>query len=290
MEYATLGRTGAKVSRLGFGGAVLGLTNYLAPFDPNDPGDRGRIFEGVTAALAGGVNYFDTAAAYGNGASERILSEALRGVTDSAGVPLFISTKVHPNGNRDNVRAALEASLARLRRDRIDLLQIHGDTISAADADQFLAAGGMAEQLLQLRDEGLIRYVGFTTEDNNPSVYRLIESGHFDTIQLCYNFCFQHPYESTRPFGSILAAKEHGMGVLTMRTATSGAFQRWIQTVNPANTFDYTPALIQYVLSNPHVDVALVGMRDADVVRQNLEIVDDLAGRVDLNALQERYV
>lgn len=290
MEYATLGRTGAKVSRLGFGGAVLGLTNYLGRFDPNDAGDRKRMFEAVTAALAGGVNYFDTAAAYGNGASERILGEALRGVTDSAGVPLFISTKVHPGGHRDTVRASLEASLTRLQRDAIDLLQIHGDTISAADVDQFLGSGGMAEQMLALRDEGLIRSVGFTTEDNNASVYRLIESGLFDTIQLCYNFCFQHPYDSVRPFGTILEAAERGMGVLTMRTATSGAFQRWIQAVNPANTFDYTPALIQYVLSNRYVDVALVGMRDADVVRQNLAIVDDVAGRVDLDALQERYV
>lgn len=290
MEYATLGRTGAKVSRLGFGGAVLGLTNYLGPFDPDDAGDRERIFEGVAAALAGGVNYFDTAAAYGDGASERILGEALHGVTDSAGVPLFISTKVHPGRYSDDVRTSLEASLKRLRRDRIDLIQIHGDTISAADADQFLAPGGMAEQMLALRDEGLIGYLGFTTEDNNASVYRLIESDLFDTIQLCYNFCFQHPYDSVRPFGTILAAEERGMGVLTMRTATSGAFQRWIQTVNPANTFDYTPALIQYVLSNPYVDVALVGMRDADVVRQNLELIDDVAGRVDIAALQERYV
>ncbi len=52
------------------------------------------------------------------------------------------------------------------------------------------------------------------------------------------------------------------MATVTMRTATSGTLQRWLRMVNPADTFDYTPALIQFVLSNPLVDVALVGMRD----------------------------
>lgn len=290
MEYATLGRTGATVSRLGFGGAVLGLTNYLAPFDPSDHGDRRRMFEAIAAALDGGINYFDTAAAYGDGASERVLGAALEGVTDSAGVPLFISTKVHPGQYRNDVRACLEGSLTRLRREHIDLLQIHGDTISSSDADEFLGPGGMVEQLLRVRDEGLVRFIGFTTEDNNPSVYRLIESGRFDTVQLCYNFCFQHPYETTRPFGTIYAAEERAMGVLTMRTTTSGMFQRWIQQVNPANTFDYGSALIQFVLSNPLVDVALVGMRDADIVRRNLAIVDDVSGRIDVGELHQRYV
>jgi hypothetical protein len=60
--------------------------------------------------------------------------------------------------------------------------------------------------------------------------------------------------------------------------------------VNPSNTFDYTPALIQFVLSNPLVDVALVGMRDAELVEKNVAIVNDTAGRISLDALHERYV
>ena len=95
---------------------------------------------------------------------------------------------------------------------------------------------------------------------------------------------------STRPFGSLIEAKRRGMATVTMRTATSGVFQRWVQMVNPGNTFDYTGALIQFVLSNPLVDAALVGMRDVDTVEANVRIWRDVASRIDLTALQGRYV
>ena len=290
MEYTTLGGTGAKVSRLGCGGAALGLTNYLERFDPTDPGDRRGLFEAIEAALDVGINHFDTAAGYGHGESERILGEALAGVTESRGVPIVLSTKVQPRTHADDVRASLEGSLERLRRDRVDLLQIHGDSITTEQADRFLGPGGMVEQMLELKREGLVDHIGFTSEDNNDTVYRFIRSGLFDTMQICYNFIFQHPYETSRPFGTLYEAEKAGLGVLTMRGPTSGTFQRWIQHVNPANTFDYTPALIQFVLSNPLVDVVLVGMRSPAIVRANAAIVDDLDGRVDIATVQERYV
>ncbi|MBW7458545.1 hypothetical protein K0U00_31335, partial [Paenibacillus sepulcri] len=174
--------------------------------------------------------------------------------------------------------------------DRIDLLQIHGDSFKPEQTDDILSSGGMAEQMLRLKEEGLVGHIGFTSEDNNDAVYRLIRSGAFDTVQLCYNFIFQHPYEPSRPFGSLLEAEKAGMGILTMRTPTSGTFQRWIQMVNPGNTFDYTPALIQFVLSNPYVDVALMGMRDAEIVRSNVNICNDFEGRISLDELHSRYV
>ena len=124
----------------------------------------------------------------------------------------------------------------------------------------------MLEEMQRLKDEGLVGLTGFTTEDNDPAVYRFIAGGGFDAMQIGYNFLHQHPYDPTRPFGSLIEAKRRGMATVTMRTATSGTFQRWVQLVNPANTFDYTPALIQFVLSNPLVDVALVGMRDIATV------------------------
>jgi hypothetical protein len=153
-----------------------------------------------------------------------------------------------------------------------------------------LGAGGVVEDLEALRDEGLIRYIGFTSEDTNDSVYRLIRSGRFDAMQMCYNFIYQHPYEPIRPFGSILEADRAGMGVVTMRSMTSGTLQNWIQMVNPDNTFDYNTALLQFVLSNPLVDVALVGMRDVAIVEQNVAIAEDLDGRISLDELHKRYV
>ncbi len=99
-------------------------------------------------------------------------------------------------------------------------------------------------------------------------------------MQLCYNLRYQHPAEQTRPIGSMFEAEAEKMGIVTMRTVTSGLFQHWVQWVNPANTFDYTPALLQFVLSNSLVDVALVGMRDADIVEANVRIVEDMDGRI----------
>ena len=75
-----------------------------------------------------------------------------------------------------------------------------------------------------------------------------------------------------------------------MRSTTSGTLQKWVRMVNPVNTFDYTPALIQFQLSNPLVDVALVGMRTVAEVEANVALVCDPSGRIDLDELHQRYV
>jgi len=284
METTQLGRTGAIVSRLGFGGAPAGLANYLGEYSPEDDRQRRDVIAALERALDLGVTYFDTAPAYGQGASEAIFGDALSGIGDD----IFVATKVVLS--ETDVRASVEGSLKRLRRDHIDLLQIHGSSYSREMVDALLAPGSMVSQMEELRDGGLIRFLGFTTEDNNASVYRFIESGRFDVMQLCYNLLHQHPAEQTRPFGSMFEAEAQKMGIVTMRTVTSGLFQRWVEWVNPENTFDYTPALLQFVLSNPLVDVALVGMRDVEIVEANAGIVEDLVGRIDIAKLYEKYV
>lgn len=284
METQTLGRTGATVSRLGFGGAPAGLANYLEAYTPEDRAQRDAVVAALQRAVELGVTYFDTAPAYGEGASEAIYGEALAGL----GERIFLATKIVPDTS--DVRAGVEASLKRLRRDTLDLVQIHGSSYSDAQAETLLAPGGMVAQLEALRDEGLIRFLGFTTEDNNPAVYRFIASGRFDVMQLCYNLLYQHPAEWTRPFGSMFEAEKQQMGIVTMRTVTSGLLQKWIRWVDPDNTFDYTPALLQFVLSNPMVDVALVGMRSVEEVEANVRIAEDLEGRIDLEMLHSKYV
>ncbi|MDR3121600.1 MAG: aldo/keto reductase [Clostridiales bacterium] len=286
MEYTTLGKTGRKVSRLGYGGTVAGLKHYMREFDPEDQKSKETLIEALQTAHQLGVTYFDTAAAYGDGVSERIFGEALQGIPED---DIFLATKVSA-GDAAKTRASLERSLKNLRRDRIDLIQIHGTNYSDELCDEMLGANGMAEELEKAKREGLVRYIGFTIECQNPALYRFIRSGRFDVMQIEYNLMFQHPYDPSWESGSLYDAEKQGLGVAVMRTATSGIFQRWIQEVNPANTFDYTPALIQLVLSNPLVDVALLGMRTADRVRANVAIVEDTEHRVDLNAIHTRYV
>ncbi len=284
MEYVSFGRTGVKVSRIGFGGATAGLKDYIRRYDPQDKAARDGILAAIARAVELGVTYFDTAPGYGSGASEEMFGEALAG---ERGV--FVATKVGLR-DKDGVRRSVEASLKRLGRDRLDVLQIHGTSYKPEIADGILGPGGMAEQMARLKEEGLVRWIGFTTEDNNDSVYRFVRSGLFDMMQICYNFISQHPYIPARPFGSLYEADAAGMGITVMRSPTSGSFQKWIQMVNPGNTFDYTRPLIQFVLSNPLVDVALIGMRSPERVAENVAICDAVDERIDIGELYHWYV
>ncbi len=279
---STFPRIGVATSRLGFGGAAMGLTNYLGSYDAAK--SRDVSLAAVHRAVARGITYFDTAPGYGKGLSEEIMGEALDGVPN-----IVLATKVPVAAGAD-VRGSLEASLRRLRRSRVDLLQIHGSSFDGESLASLLGKGGMVDQLVRLREEGLATTIGFTSEDNNRGVYALMDTGAFDTMQISYNLVLQHPYEPTRPFGSLFEAKRHGLFTISMRTFTSGIFQKWIRLANPADAFDYTAALIQFVLSNPLIDAALVGMRTPEEVDANVATWRDEAGRIDVTALWTRYV
>ncbi|TBL76089.1 aldo/keto reductase [Paenibacillus thalictri] len=283
MEYAEFGKTGVRVSRIGFGGAPAGLTNYLMQYDPHLADNNDRIIEAIDAALEAGINYFDTAPGYGSGKSEELIGYALKGSRDK--VFLASKAKLCPP---DELRRSLEQSLKRLQTDRLDFFQFHGTSYSDADVRR-VREEGILEQMIRLKEEGLVRFIGFTSEDSNRAVYDFIQCGQFDIMQICYNICMQHPYDPNRPFGSILEAEKAGLGIAVMRAFTSGVFQRWMAMVHPDNQFDYTEALIQFVLSNPHVDVALIGMRNADEVRKNVAICDNLSGRVDIGRMFTYY-
>ena len=286
MEYREFGKTGKMVSRIGFGGATAGLKNYIHAYDPNNPDDRKSTIDAIQKAVELGINYFDTAPGYGEGQSEEIFGEALFGLDSNK---LFIASKVSVWGEVD-VRESVETSLKRLKRDYIDLIQVHGTSYDTELHKKIMKKDGMLEQLQQLKEEGIIKHLGFTTEDQNPPVYDMIQSGQFDMVQLCYNFMFQHPYDPSRGCGTIYEAQKQGMGIAAMRPATSMLFQKWIKMVNPENTFDYTPALIQFALSNKLVDVVLIGMRNAKRVIENVAICDDVSGRVDIDVLHGRTV
>jgi len=283
LETTQLGRTGVEVSRLGFGGAPAGLAQYLDDYDPTRDADREGVVAAIQRAVELGITYFDTAPGYGGGAGESIYGEGL----EDARSDLFVATKV--SGNVENIRESLETSLKHLRTDHVDLVQIHGNSYTPDQVEETLGSGGILEQLERLKDEGLTRYVGFTSEDNNAAVFQFINSGRFDVMQISYNLLHQHPAEWTRPFGSLFEARGAGVGAVTMRTLTSGIFQKWVDTVRPGDDFDYTPSLLQFVLSNPLVNVALVGMRSVDEVGRNVATVIDLSGRVDHEELHRKY-
>jgi predicted aldo/keto reductase-like oxidoreductase len=274
------------VSRIGFGGATAGLKNYVHAFDPDKPEDREPIVAAIRRALELGINYFDTAAGYGAGKSEQIFGEGLQ---DADPETIFLATKAGPR-DAAAVRRSLEESLVNLRRSWIDLLQIHGTVYGPEQAGRIMQSGGILDEMEKMRDEGLIKHIGFTCEAQNEALYTFIKSGRFDVMQISYNLIFQHPYDPSWKCGSLYDAEAQGMGIAAMRTVTSGIFQKWVQLVHPENTFDYSPALVQFTLSNPLVDVALLGMRSVKRVETNVAICEDQAGRIDLDALHRRYV
>jgi aryl-alcohol dehydrogenase-like predicted oxidoreductase len=284
MEYVRFGKTEQTVSRLGFGGAPAGLGNYLEPYDPSVANERQEVVDAIWRAVELGVTYFDTAAGYGNGAGESIFGDALSQIDKK----IFLATKLSPD-NAD-ARASVMKSLERLRVNNLDLIQIHGSSYSDESTTSILSVGGLLEQLEALRDEGLVCFIGFTTEDNNSGIYRFMQSGRFDIVQMTYNLLHQHPAEQTRPFGSMFEAEKQDMGICTMRTLTSGIFQKWVKQANPGDDFDYSASLLNFVLSNPLVDVALVGMRTPKMVEANVKICEDSSQRIDLGQLHEKYV
>ena len=287
MRYRRLGRTGLNVSEVGFGGAPAGLANYLGAWDAASDQAAEQIVATVRRAVELGVTYFDSAPGYGDGRSEQLLGRALRDDRSRA----IIATKVRGEDS-DEVRRSVEASLGRLQTDHLDVLQYHGTWYSDEDVDRILRPGGALAGMQKARDEGLVGFLGFTTEGANGAVSTLIQTDAFDVMQVCYNLIFQHPYDPSRRAGVIYEAAERGMGVVTMRSLTSGTFQKWLRAVDPGieGRVDLSRALLSFVLSNPLVGVALVGMRTPAEAEANVAASDDDTYRVDLDELHARYV
>jgi aryl-alcohol dehydrogenase-like predicted oxidoreductase len=228
-----------------------------------------------------GLNYLDTAPGYGAGLGEEIFGEGIAGRRDE----VVLATKT---GARDpaGITASVEESLRRLGTDRVDVLQFHGGWYPAEDVEKILRQGGL-ETYQQLREQGKVRFLGFTAEGPSGGVSELIASGAFDVMQCRYNLMFQHPCDFINEAGIIREAKAHLMGVVTMRTLTSGDFQRIILQSFPqaAAGLDLNRFLLNFVLSNPLVDVALVGMRRPEEVEANNTLSDDVSARLDLKEI-----
>jgi len=287
MRYRILGRTGLEASEVGVGGAQFGLTNYMGRWDPFTKEAQRATTATVHRALGLGYNYFDTAPGYGDGRSEEMMGKALKGHRDQA----IIATKVSGgHWTPVEIRESVEASLRRLQVDVIDVIQFHGGWYPDEDVDRVLNGGGL-ETFQRLREEGKVRFIGFTAEGPSCGVERLIATDAFDTLQVRFNLLYQHPSDWMNNAGVIRQADAQGMGIVLMRPLTSGVFQRLMAQVFPQiDTLEIGRLLLQYVLSDPYVDVALVGMREPRYVEINNAISDDVGSRLDLAQLHERYV
>lgn len=226
MEQRVFGRTGLKVSRLTFGcGAVGGLMTK---------GDAADQDNAVAWARDHGINFFDTAASYGDGASEINLGRALNGNTDG----IVVSTKV---GLTDQdlsdasgvIQRSVDASLRRLNLDHVDLIQLHntiGETTprGTLHADQVLA--DIVPAFDKLRDAGKVRFLGFTAKGNTAQLHQLVRSNTFDSAQIFYNLLVPSAGEAVpvnypaEDYAQLLElSQRHGVGAIGVRVLAGGA-------------------------------------------------------------------
>src|SRR5213596_1677436 len=181
MPYRTLGKTGEKVSALGLGGYHIG--------EPKDEQEGIRIIRG---AIDRGINFMDNCWDYHDGGSEIRMGKALR---DGYRDKVFLMTKID---GRTRALAAkqVEESLQRLQTDRIDLMQ-HHEVIRMEDPDRIFAEGGAMEAVLEAKNAGKIRYIGFTGhKDPRIHLYMLEVAQrhgfHFDAVQMPLNLFDAH--------------------------------------------------------------------------------------------------
>lgn len=234
MEKRKLGRTGESLSMVGFGGILV---------MDEEPASASRI---VAQAVDRGINYFDVAPTYGN--AEERLGPALGPYRQS----VFLACKTE---KRTAVEAteALHQSLERLRTDHFDLYQLHAVT-TMEEVEQILGPGGALEAFVQAREQGLVRYLGFSAHSEEAAL-ALMDRFEFDTILFPFNWTCWHKGKFGPPV--LERAHEKGMGILALKTLAKrrwkdGEERKWSKCwYYPVDTFGEASLGVRFTLSKP---------------------------------------
>lgn len=228
MEYRELGRTGLRVSMLGFGCGNVGGLIIRGTHQ-----DRVRA---VAHAMEAGINYFDTAPSYGNGQSEQNLGQVLRELK----AEVYVGTKVRvPPEAFGDVRSAItrsvETSLQRLGRESVDLIQLHNHIARQRESqDAGLSISDVLNDVVTafqgLQAQGKVKYYGITAVGDTAALHEVIDSGALYTAQVCYNLLNPsagRPVPAGFPnqdFGQLIdRAASKRMGCIGIRVLAAGA-------------------------------------------------------------------
>jgi aryl-alcohol dehydrogenase-like predicted oxidoreductase len=297
MRYRTFGKTGWRVSEVGYG--MWGMAGWSGSEDRESHASLDR-------AIALGCNFFDTAWAYGDGRSEQILRDTLR---RHQGLPLYVATKIPPKNRQwparkgsaladvfppDYIREYTEKSLENIGVDSLHLQQFHvWDDAWAPDAS-------WQQAVRKLKDEGLVKAFGISVNRFEPTnVLRALDTGLVDSVQVVYNVLDQNPEDVLFPACqerkvAIIARVPYDEGSLTGTltkdsTWPEGDFRnRYFTPENLAETVPRIDALkrvvphgltlpglaLRYILQHPAVTTVIPGMRKARHVEDNLAAAD----------------
>ena len=260
------GRTGVQVSALGLGGYHLGSAKS----------DQ-MANEIVAKALDHGVTFFDNAWEYHDGLSEERLGRALKGKRQN----IFLMTKVCTHGRDKKVAMQmLEESLRRLQTDHLDLWQVH-EVVYENDPDLTFARGGAIEALAEAKQQGKVRFVGFTGH-KHPEIHlkMLAHDFAFDAVQMPLN-CFDATFRSFET-QVLPEATRRGMAALGMKSlGGSGEMVRHGGITAEEG--------LRYAMSLP-VATTISGIESMDVLDQNLAIAQNFQplSSAELQALRDR--
>ena len=228
MNYRKFGNTGIEVSEIGFGcGDVGGLMVR---------GEHADQVRAVARAMELGINYFDTASRYGGGQSETNLGQVLKELS----AEVYVGTKyslgeADPNDLKAGVIQSVEASLKRLGREQVDLIQLHDRISSQTDVSVRAITvsdvlGEVREALEVLKSQGKVRFYGMTGVGEPKGIHEVVASGLVSTVQTVYNL-INASAGAAAPAGFdmpdydrlIDLSAEKNVGVIVIRVLAAGA-------------------------------------------------------------------
>ncbi len=299
MRYRTLGRTGLEVSEIGYGAWGIGGTQWLG-------GDDRESLSALRRALELGLNFIDTALAYGDGHSERLVGQVVR----EAPQTVYVATKVPPKNRLwparpgiglsqvfpyRSILEATEQSLRNLGLDHIDLQQLH------VWNPEWIREEDWRRAFEDLKRSGKVRFVGVSINDHQPdSALELIETGLIDTVQVIYNIFDQSPERRLFPL-----CRERNIGVLARVPFDEGSLTGAITAQTRFEPGDFRSfyfrgdrkrqveqrvaalrrdlagveaelpeVALRFCLSHPAVSTVIPGMRRVRHVEANLAVSD----------------
>lgn len=268
MQYTEFGKTGIKVSRLGFGCMRFPFTEV----DGKKVFNEEESIRMMHRAMELGVNYFDTAPGYCDTISEIIVGKALKGHRDQ----VYLSTKYPTEvGTGDDYEKKLEISLNKLDTDYIDFYHFWGISLDTWEKKLDTPDGPLA-RALKLRDQGVIRHISFSFHDKPENMMEIIRRGQG---QLASVLC-QYNLLDRANEDAIAFAHEQGLGVTIMGPVGGGrlgAPSQVIQDLLPGKVQSSAEMALRFVMNNPNVNIALSGMSSMEMVEENARVASDMS-------------
>jgi aryl-alcohol dehydrogenase-like predicted oxidoreductase len=299
MNYRELGKTGLKVSEIGYGAWGIGKSSWIGASDDES-------VKALHRSIDLGLNFIDTALAYGDGHSEKLVGQLIRDRSER----IYVATKIPPKNEEwpaqsgtpaaeafpaEHVIACTEQSLKNLGLESVDVQQFH------VWSDEWVNQGDWLEAVQKLKEQGKIKHFGVSINDYQPeNAIKLIETGAVDAVQVIHNIFEQSPEDKLFP-----ACARHNVGVIVRvaldeggltgkitpdTTFEEGDFRsnyfrgdRKVQVYEriqrialdlSINTDQMAETALRYVLSHTAVSTVIPGMRSVRNVERNCGLGD----------------